>query len=476
MVRPSTWWRAGQKGSKCGRVLVALALVASSFSLPHGASAQPVEEPREPSQAPLQETSEEGGSEGDEGDEQVEIEIGSPTRPISETLDAELNELVAEYLDSHLALAQWKSGALGAGARGRSADPRPPEVRDQQVRVLIWTEPSSVASVQRFLRANGADDFQPRADTAILASWVPVSLLLRLSRQAGVTRIEVEPRSVAAQDGATAHGATRWQNSAFGADGQGVRIAIIDAGFAGYSPHIGTELPTPAGVYCYLSDGTDVVTTISECEADSGSDKHGTWVTEYAYDVAPDASYYLVRVAHASELHGAMAWLAENQVDVINMSIQCLCWDGPGDGTSFHPLTYTSFVDRAAAHGMTVVISAGNTAGRSWFARGYNDPDADGWLDWADGDECNAFRFSAGDVREALVRWDDVWRRATTDLDVYVTHSDSFEVVAKGERVQNGGRWHIPREVFRFEVPRTGNYCLAVKANAGPRRAGCRLT
>ena len=97
-------------------------------------------------------------------------------------------------------------------------------------------------------------------------------------------------RAAVVSEGAAAHGAPAWH--AAGIKGQGVKIGIIDTGFEGFRSLMGTELPasvqqdaTPTSACSLQTSRT--ATTPAE------SKLHGTAVTEAAFDIAPEATYYI---------------------------------------------------------------------------------------------------------------------------------------------------------------------------------------
>ncbi|RME47526.1 MAG: hypothetical protein D6791_05665, partial [Chloroflexi bacterium] len=83
-------------------------------------------------------------------------------------------------------------------------------------------------------------------------------------------------------EGVSLVGADAWHQAGF--RGQGVKIAVLDAGFRDYEARIGQgELPT------------DVIThTFRTVGGFGAGDEHGTVMAEIAFDLAPQAQFYLV--------------------------------------------------------------------------------------------------------------------------------------------------------------------------------------
>ena len=160
---------------------------------------------------------------------------------------------------------------------------------------------------------------------------MPVTLLGDLSEQEGVTKVSTIIPPQAAQDTLTSpairiHGADIWHLA--GIKGEGTKIGIIDVGFVGFRDLMGLELPESGKVYalCFTDLGT-ITTDVADCEIDS---RHGTGVTEAAFDIAPEATllHHLIRAllgricATGHEMAG-ISWRERHQP---------LSRDGPGSG------------------------------------------------------------------------------------------------------------------------------------------------
>ena len=262
--------------------------------------------------------------------------------------------------------------------------------------------------------------------------------------------------------------------------GQGVKIGIIDTGFQGFRSLMGTELPSSASVEarCYTDMG---VFTLSLADCDNAdASEHGTAVTEAAFDIAPEATYY---IATPGGSHGdivtAVDWMIEHDVDVINMSLG-FTWEGPGDGTT----PYTNGIQRSVATpvagGITWVNSAGNESQSTWFGR-FTDTDGNRLHEFTANDNCNNYAlyvegelFAARFLREEnlkiQLRWDDRWGGANRDLNLILARYDEgtgrFEIYDSSDSAQSGGAAHIPFEYINVTVP-AGAYCLAIDRKNG---------
>ena len=311
------------------------------------------------------------------GVEQVEHLGGKLYPPRYDTLDYRLNQLVARH-------------------EGRDVAPGTPAMDgDERVAVVVLLAPARAGDVVAYLRENGVALPTPATGAEFLAATMPIALLPGLAGRPGVQRVTVEPEIQRfGGEGIAPHGADFWHDP--GWTGSGVKIGVIDAGFVGYRTGITDgHLPTPAGVWCIA--GTDffnptliMYTDIDGCEGAHAFtfDFHGTWVTELVYDIAPEATYYIARVARHSDVRTAVTWMIAQGVDVINMSLGT-GWEGPGDGTSPYDVAWISQVARAVDNGIFVTIPSGNAELGSWFGP-FRDSDGDNIMEWDEnGDECN---------------------------------------------------------------------------------------
>ena len=200
-----------------------------------------------------------------------------------------------------------------------------------------------------------------------------------------------------------------------GHTGAGQKIGILDI--------FGTEqlefaiaegrLPAPSGTFCQTSGSSCSITF-------RNGGPHGVSVAEIIHRMAPDAELYFATVATLSDLSAAIEWFAEQGVTIINRS-ETSEFDGPGDGTG----PTAALVDRAVELDMIWVAAAGNAAGspgrngQNWVGS-FNDPDGNGFHNWADGSE--RMGFACGFILG--MRWDD-WDDTSiaTDYDISVSYT-----------------------------------------------------
>lgn len=197
-----------------------------------------------------------------------------------------------------------------------------------------------------------------------------------------------------------------------GHTGAGQKIGILDIfGTAELEFAISEgRIPAPTDSLCRQQGRACAVTV-------RNGGPHGVAVAEIIHQIAPDAELYFATVATLGDLAEAIDWFAARGVTVINRS-ETSEFDGPGDGSG----PTAALVNRAVSQDMVWVSAAGNSAGsenrpgQNWIGE-FNDPDGNGFHNWADGSE--RMRFTCGFLLG--MRWDD-WDTATiaTDYDIWI--------------------------------------------------------
>ncbi len=391
----------------------------------------------------------------------IEGKFNPPKYP---NMDSGLNRIVEQ-----VETGQFTAQAAAAGA---------PLHSEQSVAVTLYINEGYAQSVWDFLESNGGDPRNIGID--YIEAYLPVSLLPAASQREGVisirTIIPAQPdQGVVVSDGVALHGAPAWH--AAGLKGQGVRIGIIDSGFQGFQSLMGTELPASVEARCYTDIGV-YTSSLAECD-NSDASKHGTAVTEAAFDIAPEATYYITNPGSQGNLVTAVDWMIDHDVDVINMSISW-SWNGPGDGKSPFSWSALRSVEKAIAGGITVVNSAGNYAQSTWYGD-FADTNGDGWHEFSGTDNCNNYAlYDEGEIYPARftrevelriqLRWDDRWGGANRDLDLYLLRynegTEQLEIYESSVSEQSGGEGHYPFEYISETVP-AGVYCIAIDHHSG---------
>jgi subtilisin family serine protease len=234
-------------------------------------------------------------------------------------------------------------------------------------------------------------------------------------------------------------GAAAWHRA--GLTGKGVKIGVLDAGFAGYTRLLGTALPANVTTKSFLSP------------EDIGGDgeEHGTAVAEIVHAMAPDAELYLANIETAGQWLAAVDWLEEQGVQVISHSMGNTT--SPLDGTG----RKAEAINRLAARGVVWVNSAGNSATSHYAAT--LDPDDAGWHQFAPGQTRLAVSSPTSDLHITL-NWLD-WTNRTIDYDLYLFNEAGAEIAA-ATNIQRGTK--DPVEVIRFQATPRQRYLVGVKA------------
>ena len=277
------------------------------------------------------------------------------------------------------------------------------------------------------------------------------------------------------------HNADAWHLA--GVAGQGVTVGVIDVGFALYpAMQARGEVPHPVGVRC-LDNQRRVSHNLADCVNNwNPSEVHGTAVVEALVDIAPDAS---ILVAEVDDLVEAVTWMIDHDVDIINYSVGE--W-GNGVDDTFANGPYRA-VDTAVAAGITWINAAGNQNKRTWFGPlnrawtmievFYREPEEDRW--YRDGyrfdhDFGHSNRFLPGNTcnpiqgnNEAVIiqlRWDDVWGRASRDLNIELYDAQGNRIEGdpdwNGNQLQSGRMHHNPLEQYYVANLASGWYCLQI--------------
>ncbi|MEX2314106.1 MAG: S8 family serine peptidase, partial [Thermomicrobiales bacterium] len=342
------------------------------------------------------------------------------------TLDSKLAGLVNDVNASNLSESAIARKAVVS--RGTSV----------AVNVFVAGDPAETAA---WLTAHSAE--VDGVGVEMIEAYVPVAQLEALGGLAGVlaVRSTIPPFTKVLSQGVGLHGVTNWNQNGY--TGAGVKVGVIDVGFDGIVSLIGSELPTLVA-RCYPPSGAPTANP-ADCDRDG---VHGAAVSETVMDVAPQASLYVSNPGSWLELRETVTWMASQGVTVINHSVGWV-WEGPGDGTSLYSDGPLATVDYAVANGITWVNAAGNEGTSTW-SDVYQDADDDGILDFSPGNEFNAIQLYAGSSVMVVMRWEDSWPGASTDLDIALLDANA-NILAVGSEEQSGGPGDIPLEILTFD-------------------------
>ena len=234
------------------------------------------------------------------------------------------------------------------------------------------------------------------------------------------------------------------ENHAIGAKGQGVKVAIIDGGFAG-AKDLPEDMPESWWYRDYTGEGIY-----------AGTDAHGTACAEIIYDVAPEAELYLYKVEDIVDLENAKDRCIDNEVAIVNYSATWV-GEGFGDGRGL----ICDIVNDAADNGILWVNAVGNYA-QKHYAGFWRDSDADNRHNFAEGDDAVNLVAEIGDAIRVTLTWDD-WPTTTQDYDLYLYYQDEFGNIQEVDRstdIQAGGG--APVEFIEYFAGRAGTYGLSV--------------
>jgi hypothetical protein len=294
----------------------------------------------------------------------------------------------------------------------------------------------------------------------VIEAYVAPDRLAALAGLPGVRSIRPilrRPSETYVSPAVALHGASAWQAS--GLTGAGIKVGIIDGGFQGLAARLGTELPATVHVQCYTAVGAPS-SRPADCE---NGETHGTAVAETIVDMAPGAALYLASPISPLDQQQSIAWMLANGVRIINASWSSgFLFDGPGDGSSPYTDTTYAAVDQATAGGALWVNSAGND-GESGWTGGWTDVNANGWLEWAGGDERNSITLAAGASATIAIRWADPWGASANDYDLALFSGSTL--VASSEDVQAGAG--DPYEFLEYRAPVAGTYDIEVVRVSG---------
>ena len=404
--------------------------------------------------------------------------------PKHPNLDSNLNRMVEEAGTGGQSEVGQQANTTGSagGASAPSGEP---------VLVTFYIEAEQVAAVRQFLEDN--DVFIRNAGEDWIEAHVPLALLGAASERPGVRRVDTvippQPQSLGrvVSQGVELHAADAWHRQGY--RGQGVKVGVIDTGYQGFSEMLGGELPDSVEARCYFPGAQAPSSRLADCEAAECKVKvcnHGTAVSETLVDVAPEVELYIANPMSRGDLRDAADWMAEQGVQVINMSLSW-SFDGPGNGSSPSQDSPLKTVDSAVSSGIIWVNSAGNYATTTWYGR-FSDPDGNGFHNFAPPNVAsNSFRLESSiyDVPDitAFMRWDDEWGGADCDLNLYLARlnpNGRYGAVVADTRNQSGESDDNPFAWVSFQlssVHEEGIYALFVeKENCANAPAWIQLT
>ena len=202
--------------------------------------------------------------------------------------------------------------------------------------------------------------------------------------------------------------------------GQGIKIAIIDAGYAEWDL---AQASTPG---CLPSSYTFIDCTSGTCVedvADTGTSTHGRACTQVVFDHAPAATYYTIKTNGSSQKAAAIAFADSINVDIISMSLSSYNTGWADDSG----VVCDGANDALANDDVLIFVSAGNRNGTHYQAL-WSDINGNNAHNYAGGDESNDITLAPGASFSVSLQWSGTLS-ASNDLDLLAIDVSSGNVV-----------------------------------------------
>ncbi len=342
-----------------------------------------------------------------------------------------------------------------AGNRAATAETFGLRYEGGRVQVKVIAGPDGADAARAAIAQTGGEVTDVFGDA--LQAWLPPAQLTALAAQPAVAAVRAPDLAVPAANSlladdralaATTEGVTKananvWH--AAGWRGQGVTIAVIDAGFVGYPDLLGSDLPQNVVVKNFVDGQND-------SQVDT-STAHGTACAEIVHDMAPLATLYLLKISTDLDLSQAVNYAIGQGVDVISTSLTFVNVT-PGDGTG----RFATLAQQARDAGILWVTAAGNYRETHWSGA-FVDSDGDALHEFAPGVEVNVFGpgnntgflIPAGVSLNPSIRWDD-WTAVNQDYRLLLLryNGTNFEIVASSNNAQTGLSGQRPTERISY--------------------------
>ncbi len=349
-------------------------------------------------------------------------------------LESSINELMAARNEKGLAAATGFATSRGF------------DLKDGKVKVVIEAAPGAVDSATEAAAASGSVVETSYQD--LIQADVPLEKLGELASAGSISYIR-EPRKPVAfetvSEGVADIGASAWQ--AAGDSGAGVKVAVVDLGFAGYQA-LASSGELPAGVTAVSFSG----------DITGGNDSHGSACAEIVHDVAPGAQLYLVNFNTDVELGNAIDYLIGQGVNVVSAS-----WGFFGDYRGDGQGAIDDMVKHASDSGILWANASGNAAQSHWAGH-FTDANSDTWNEFVSGDSYNRITAWVGESIDLFLTWDR-WPTTDQDYDLYLYWSgDPTHAVACGCGEQSQAHPGAPSEEIHYTIPegKGGTYFIAI--------------
>jgi subtilisin family serine protease len=318
-----------------------------------------------------------------------------------------------------------------------------------KITVYIILEPGIIVD-EDFIQAYGAKIIKGAEN--VLKATVSFNMLETIADNVrGISFMKLPDRAIPSaieSEGVNLTGASSYHSGGYA--GSGVKVAVIDVGFAGVSSAISDgELPNTA-IMIDCTGSSCVPTDFS-----SETDLHGTAVAEIVHDLAPEATLYLIKIYDTLDLRDAKNYAVRNGIKIINHSVTYVNTNFYG-GQCYNSNAVCTAND-ANTNGILWVNAMGNF-GERHYGGTFTDSSGFGFHCVAGSDWTINIEASAGDVVNVNLTW-EAWPTTDQDYDLKLYDSD-LDLVASSNDIQTGTQ--PPTEAIAYFVPATGTYYLAI--------------
>ena len=240
---------------------------------------------------------------------------------------------------------------------------------------------------------------------------------------------------------------------ALGDSAAGIKIGVIDLGFASLATSQASGDLPPTGPNLTITDYTGTGT---------GGTDHGTNVAEIVHEMAPGASLYLAKISTEVQLGQALDAMAAAGVKVINHSVAwyvAAFYDGTG------PIC--DIANSADTKGAQWINAMGNSRLKHYLAS-FTDSNADLRHEFATGQNYNTINLTSGGAVSLLLNW-NAYPTTTIDYDLYLYNGnpDSGGVVVESSQNRQSGKgpayFPYPYESVDYTPTSTGTFYIVVK-------------
>lgn len=379
----------------------------------------------------------------------INIQVGA--KKYHPKLESVLGRLAEKYSQSEIAMQKF-------------ASQRNISFEDNQVRIILVPAPGEDASIIDQVSLVSRGVVIEAVSKHLMRVRVPISLLEEIADEVdGISyiRLPCKPFSDmpdqelelslsdytafkqisvgAVSEGVELTGASEYHE--LGYKGQNTKVAVIDIGFNNLTNSQNNgELPSNMITKDFTGTGLEAGRT------------HGTGVAEIVYDMAPEAQFYLIKIADEVDLENAKNYSIDQGVDIINHSWGWLNTNFT-DGTG----VICDIANDARSNGIIWLNAAHNLAHRHYQGF-FTDTNNNGWHEFSSEDESNNIEHGGGNLNVYLT-W-DCWPTTEQDYDLYL-YDSNFNLVASSTTRQTGAQ--EPTEKITLAYLSAGTYHIMVR-------------